>query len=393
MKRLIIKTTLFIFILSLTSCSIDPNGGVFGPKEIEPILLKDRYDNDVTLSDHNQDGIDYIVTSEVEIYGGTMTIEEGVTIQFEDGSSLLVGIEGRLSALGTSSAPIRMIAKENEPSWAGIYINTTKSNRLHHVFIENAGSGKKYGVYNQNAAAVTLDGKASIENTIISKSGDVGVRINNQEASEIVSFSGNTIRDCLGFPILTHLNYIGALDLSSNIFGDNGQNMIAIDDEYNDRLTVNSVIDGIEIPYYIKGELELYADLTLNRGVEFIMEENSALLHDAGNNYKFVIKGTETDHVVIRGEEASNGFWQGISVLSSNNSNVFDYLDISDGGGSKMTFANGTANISLEFDGVLTLNNSTSARSGSCEILLSTFGGKNYNFVNNSPAITNICEQ
>jgi hypothetical protein len=393
MKINVLVVAIFLAAFSITSCTLEPGGGILKPKNIEPIVLEDRYDNDITLTDHNDDGIDYIVTEEVEIYDGKMTIEPGVTIQFEDGASLLVGLEGRLEAVGTSGEPIRMIAKENTPSWAGIYINTNKSNKLHHIQIENAGSGKKYGVYNETAAAITIDGKVSIENTIISKSGDVGVRINDSKASEIVSFSGNTIRDSKGFPILTHFNYIESLDLTSNIFSDNGKNMIAIDDEYNDRLSTNTEMDGLEIPYFVKGRIEIYANLTLNRGVDLVMEENSALLHDAGDDYRFDIKGSENDHVVIRGEESTNGFWQGISIQSSNTSNVFEYLDISDGGGSKMTFAEGKANISIEFDGTLSLNNSTSARSGSCEILLSTFGGTNYNFVNNSPAITNVCEE
>jgi hypothetical protein len=393
MKFTVVFTTILILILTLPSCNTDQVGGIFKPKEIEPIVLLDRYDSDITLSNHNENGIDYIVTEEVEIYDGKMTIEPGVTIQFDEGASLFVGIEGRIDAVGTAGEPIRMIAKENTPSWAGIYINTQKANRLHHVQIENAGSGKKYGVYNKTSAAITLDGKISIENTIISKSGDVGVRINSRDGTDITSFSGNTIRDCGGYPILTHINYIGGLDLTSNVFSENGKNVIAIDDEYNDRLTEDTEIDGLEIPYLLKGEIELYANLALNRGVEFVMEENSAIIHEAGDDYRFEIKGSETDHVVIRGLEATSGFWQGISIKSRNSGNVFDYLDISDGGGSKMTFAEGKANISIEFQGALVLSNSTSARSGDCEILLSTFGGQNYQFVNNSPAITKVCEE
>ncbi|GLR19711.1 hypothetical protein GCM10007940_43270 [Portibacter lacus] len=378
----------------MSSCKLDIGGGIIdNPKKIEPILLKDRYDENITLTDHNEDGVDYIASDEIELYNGTMKIEPGVTIEFADGASIIVGIEGKIDAVGTSGEPIRMIAKTNEPSWAGIYINTNKSNKLHYVQIENAGAGEEYGVYNENAAAITIDGKVSIENTTISKSGDVGVKINDGNASDITSFSGNTIKSCKNFPILTNINYVGALELSNNVFNDNGINMIGIEDTYSDRLNVNTDLEGLEIPYFIQGQFELYANLTLGRGVEFVMDENSVLLHVAGDDYRFEIKGTENEHVVIRGLESENGYWQGIFITSENSGNVFEYLDISDGGGKALTYANAKANISIEQEGKLELNNSTSARSGSCEVLLSNFGGSKYEFINNSPAITKVCEE
>lgn len=121
-----------------------------------------------------------------------------------------------------------------------------------------------------------------------------------------------------------------------------------------------------------------------------VMADNSVLLHDAGAHYRFKIEGTENNHVVIRGEESENGFWQGLYISSKNSGNTFEYLDISDGGGQELTFRDGKANISLELGGILTLNNCTSARSGNCEVYISDFGDAPV-FTNNSPAITSVC--
>ncbi len=386
-----------IFVLSITailcfqSCGIDT---VPDPmNEAEPILLDDRYDDDITLTNHNENGIDYIVKDGIEVFDGTMLIEPGTTIQFEEGTYLNIGIDGKLDAAGTASEPIRMIAESNTPSWAGIYINTNLSNKLHHVQIENAGEGKSFGVFNDFEAAVTLDGKVSIENTTISKSGDRGLIINSQDNSDISSFSGNTIRDCEQFPIQTHFNYITSLDLTSNQFSNNGKNMIAIVDFYNERMTLPTVMDGLDIPYYFDGKFQIYEDLTINKGAELIMAQNSLIEHEASGDFQFEIAGTEDEHVVIRGEESESEYWQGIFIGSENSKNEFNYLDISDGGSTKLTFRDGKANISMEFSAKLTINECTSARSGECEVFISQFGGNNVEFNNNSPAITKVCTE
>jgi len=391
MQNSMLFTTLILLVMTISSCKLD-SGGILNPSDkTEPIILEDRYDTDVTLTNHNEDGVDYIATDRIQVFGGKMTIEAGVTIEFEEGTYLVIGIEGRLDAIGTSGEPIRMIAEENEPSWAGIYINTNKANKIHHCIIANAGVGKTHGVFNDFAAAITLDGKVSIENTTISSSGDVGFKINGTSEHEVSSFDGNTIKDCEGFPILTNINFLDELNLADNIFTDNGKNMIGVDDRHADRLTTATTLDALEVPYFFTGEFDLFEDLTLNKGVELIMDSNSFIDHSASGGFRFQIKGTEDDHVVIRGAEAENGYWQGIYITSDNTGNTFDFLDISDGGGKELTFRDGKANISIESEGKLELNDCTSARSGDCEVFLSDFAGKNYQFTNNSPAITKVC--
>lgn len=390
MKNTLLFATLSMLVFSISSCNLDIGPG--NPKNIDPIVLEDRYDEDITLTNHNEDGVDYIATGRVEIFDGTMTIEAGVIVQFEEGTYLNIGIDGKLSAVGTSSEPIRMIGEGNTPSWAGIYINTDLANRIHHVQIENAGEGTSFGVFNDFPAAITLDGKVSIENTTISKSGSMGIVINGKE-NDITSFSGNTIKTCTEFPIHTNINTLASLDLASNIFSENGKNMIAVTDRYSDRLEVRTELDGLEIPYFFSGDFELYQDLTLNRGVELVMDDNSLIEHTASDNYKLEIKGTADEHVVIRGAESESAYWKGIYITSRNNKNEFSFLDISDGGSDKLTFESGKANISLEFGANLLLNECTSARSGDCEVFISAFGGDNTEFVNNSPAITKICRE
>lgn len=390
MKNYLAVTTFAILVLVIPSCTLDLGGGGLKPNEIDPIILEDRYDDDVTLVNHNEDGVDYIATSRIQVFDGKMTIEPGVSIEFEDGAYLVIGIDGRLDAVGTSGEPIRMSAAENEASWAGIYINTSKANKIHHCIIDKAGSGQKHGIFNKNAATITVDGTVGIENTTISGSGDVGLKINNA-SSEITSFDGNTIKDSEGFPILTNINFLQALNLSDNTFSNNGTNMIGVEDVHSDRLTTSSVLDGLDIPYFFSGKFHIYEDLILNKGVEIIMDSNSLIDHSASGGFRLLAKGTESDHVIIRGAESEIGYWQGI-LIRSENRNVFDYLDISDGGGQRLTFGDGKANISLESNASLELNNCTSARSGDCEVFLSNFAGSNFEFTNNSAAITKICE-
>lgn len=105
------------------------------------------------------------------------------------------------------------------------------------------------------------------------------------------------------------------------------------------------------------------------------MGNNSQIDITSGEDVFLNIQGTQSNRVTIRGKEALSGYWKGIYITITNVKNLFEHLDISDGGASALGWATTKANITVEWDGALKLNNCTSARSNSeCDVVISTFG-------------------
>lgn len=391
MKNALFTILLGLLILSIPSCKLDLGGGIGPNPKGAPIELEGRISDEMTLEDHNDDGVDYIIVDDVEIVN-SMVIEPGVTIQVNETNSFKVWGDGKLVAEGTATEPIRFVGELNEPCWSGILIESDFNNKLKHVIIENAGEGSSLIGFSDIEAALNVNGKVSIEECTITQSGDRGVYFGYENNVDLVSFTGNTIKECKSYPMETKLNYLENMDLTSCVFKDNDENYVHISPEYGDRLLGDLTLEELTVPYLISGRLDLYADLTLEAGVEIVMDDNSEIAVSSSVDPALKIEGTDSKHVVIKGREAEQGYWKGIYVKTPNNSNVWEYLDISDGGGEKMTFRDGKSNVSLEWNCYLKMENCTSTRCGDCEVFISQFSG-DPELVNESPAITNVCEQ
>jgi hypothetical protein len=384
-------------IFLTTACEENPiTGGNNDDDNNDAVVLDCDYNADITLTDRNPDGVDYIVDCDLEIRDGTFTIEAGTTIQFMEGASLSVEQGGILRARGTAGAMITMTGTEpGRSSWRGLYIYSDRgSMTLDHVLIEDAGQGEEFGVLNDNHGAITLHGSASISNCTIRNSASNGViTLENIYDARVDAFADNTITGCEDYPILVSQNHITDMDLHSCSLEQNGINMIGLHQDDSDRLTQASVFKAQKIPYFIRDGFELYAPLTIEAGVEVVMGNGAFLSTSRQNNEYLLIQGTASNRVTIRGAEAFSGYWQGIYIHQGNSLNIWEHLDISDGGGTVQGRGDLAGNITVEWDGTLTINDCTSSRSGGdCDIVLSTFIGVP-ELTNNSPQITNVCEE
>ncbi len=362
-------------VLLVSSCTsfnpVDPN---------RPIELDCSYATNTTLTNHNPDGVDYIVSCQLEIEDGTFTIESGTIIEFEEGTGIEILQNGIIKAEGISGDPVIFRGlSAGVPSWRGIFVNASQGlNVFNHVEISEAGDGLSYAQFENVTAAITLAGRLSMTNSIIRQSGGVGLfsteAINN---ASITEFSDNTIQDCASFPIYTAIHLADNIDYSSCRYEVNGDNVIAFHDFESSRLEEDLQLKALEIPYYIQGVLELRAGLILEAGVDMQMGNNAIIDMSPTNSGTYLsVQGIASNHVTIRGREAISGFWRGIYITQTNAQNIFDYLDISDGGANPLSFSDTKANIALEFNGSLTMNHCTSARSGSsCDVLVHNFGG------------------
>lgn len=385
MKKVLFSLSLIAGTLVLMSseCKKKPN-------TTGAILLDCEYENGITLTNHNKNGVDYICDCEVYVSGGVFAVEEGVEINFGSSAGLRIAQNGTIKAVGSSSSPVIMRASEG--SWKGIYVESEKdANELNFVRIENAGQ-KDFtttiaGFSHDNKASVIAGGRLKITNSTITGSKGYGVAYLNSSTS--LGFANNTINTSAGYPLFILASELNNTSLATCSFTGNGKNVLAIygvtsnDD-------VDKAVDFIKtpIPYFAISSLNFLKPATMAAGTTIIMSNNQGI-YVSGQEY-LRINGTASEPVVIKGETETPGFWIGMAVKTNNPNNVFNYLHIFDGGSDEADFSAELANISMGASSTaqLTLNNCKSERyAGSCQV----YAGHVSGFTNNSPDITLVC--
>jgi uncharacterized protein YjbI with pentapeptide repeats len=99
-------------------------------------------------------------------------IEAGVTIKFESQTIFDVFPGGKLTAIGTATAPITLEGLESDAGyWGGIYLNSARDNTLSYFNISGGG----YDEWSMRSNIAMWDGaKLTITNSLISNSSGYG---------------------------------------------------------------------------------------------------------------------------------------------------------------------------------------------------------------------------
>ncbi|MEA3494525.1 MAG: T9SS type A sorting domain-containing protein, partial [Bacteroidota bacterium] len=90
----------------------------------DPYIYKSGDICDQTWTNHNPNGIDYVITDNITVRC-TLTIQNGTTIAFEDGKKM--DVQGSLDAQGNSLNYITFTAINPNNGWGGIRFNGTSS--------------------------------------------------------------------------------------------------------------------------------------------------------------------------------------------------------------------------------------------------------------------------
>jgi hypothetical protein len=132
------------------------------------------------------------------------------------------------------------------------------------------------------------------------------------------------------------------------------------------------------------GGIDIQAALTLEQGTILNMCAGSSMHVTATGSLSSL--GTAQEPVIIRGEQTSQGYWDGIRVSSNNPNNLLQYTTISDAGG---YWVFGDAAIYLEDQAQMSLTNTTvtnSAGSGMVVNETSTISNFSNNTFSNNAA-------
>jgi hypothetical protein len=318
--------------------------------------------------------IDYVVQCEISVKGNALlTIAPGVIIAFEgEDSGIFTSEGGGLKAIGTSTDAIRFLGtSENKGVWKGIYFGSTHpENRLENVMVMHAGrsasgqSGEKGAVQLSRGA----DSSAGIVNCTISDNDGYGLFITDK--SDLEEFSGNTISNNEDAPVALFFNQMGTLDASSNYQGISKNYIEVRENEIEDDV-VNMPL--LNIPYRfveskkynIKNALNIAAGNTLefSNGAGFRLGEQSS--DCANTSGSLNATGTINSPITFKGATPGEGTWLGIGFNSASPNNNLVYCSIIGGGSDRIYNASDfAANITLQCNSRVTIQNSTISDSG-----------------------------
>ena len=392
---------LLCFVIAVVGCKKDednPDGGSGGGGGADqPIVLDCSVSSDLTLMDHNPNGVDYILDCNLSV-AADLKIEPGTIIQINDGRNINVTQNGSLAAVGTASKQIVFKGESGgSATWEYIIINSTSpKNRLDYVLIENAGNNNGWGSLRPETSAVYLEGRLSMTNTTITGSDGINFTVTDViTESTLTDFSGNIFRDAASHPIRVTPRVANNLDFASCTFSGNGASSIQIVEGVSSSrsdIEEDVVWQRAPLPYFVDVDIRVEESLTIESGNEIIFASGTGIDVPSNTGGFLKIDGTDANHVIMRGEVAVAGAWLGLDIKTNNPQNIFNYLDIADGGQRDLTFVDFEGNIMLTSgEARLTINNCTSTRAD-CDVILDTALGDNQTFENNSPNISMICE-
>ena len=303
--------------------------------------------------------VDYLVPNGCVIdITDALVIEAGTVIAFEENAGLGVYDNGSLKAVGNDAAKIVLKGKESVRGyWRGIHIETNSlNNQFNHVTISDAGANYVY-CCNEKASVILKGGKLSIRRTEILNGDAYGLYVTKD--GDLAEFSEVRISTHSNYPMGISMGGLGQLDGIVSSMTGNDKDFIFV---YKSTVSEELSVPEMDVPYLMEGNvMDITNKVTLEAGVEMAFEENGGLgVYDNG---ALKLAGTAGKHVSLRGKEASSGFWRGVHIETSSNSNDFNYANISDAGGNYVYCCNIKASLFLK-NGKLKIQN-TSISNGS----------------------------
>lgn len=340
------------------------------------------------------DEIDYVVQCEISIKGNALlTIEPGVVIAFEgEDSGIFTSEGGGLKAVGTQNEPIRFMGvSENKGVWKGVYFGSTHpENRLENVMVMHAGRSASGQSGEKGAVQLSRDedSAVAIVNCTITDNDGYGLFLTDE--SDLEEFSGNTISENEEAPVALYFNQMGALDDASNYQG-NGKNYVEVRENEIESDIVSMAL--LNVPYRfveskkynIKNVLNIAAGNTLQfaNGAGFRLGEQSSDCSDTSGSLNAT--GTMDSPIKFQGVTSGKGTWLGLGFNSSSPNNKLIYCTISGGGSDGIYNAsNFAANITLQCDSRVTIQNSTIVESGGFGIYMLDDDGELEDFEENT---------
>ncbi len=298
---------------------------------------------------------DYSSPSTVTV-SGALTFEPGVVVWFGTDERLNVQTGGSLTAVGTATDTIRFLGEQSSPGyWDGLEFGTVDSNnQLDYVEVADGGSG--------GWSNVTVDGSGSvtITNSRIHNGSEYGVEL--ETGASIDGFAANTLRNNAKGAVFLRANQVGQLDAASS-YGDQSGDRVVIG---GGTAVAAQTWPAIDIPYSFPSTTYIESAVTVAAGAEFRGGQDERLVVRNGGSLHAV--GTMADTIRFVGEQSSNGYWDGIEILTTNAANELTYTEVGYGG------SGGYGTVDIGSGGSVTITHSRIHNSSTAGITVASSG-------------------
>jgi len=276
----------------------------------------------------------YTITDNIQIDGSSavLTIEPGVTLNFEQDIGINVGESGagKLVAVGTAQSPITFTSAASTPSdgdWSNVYFwgGTMGGSQLAYAKLDYCGSGG-YGCI---AGFSVKPNRVTIDHVTIAHVGAGSNGITEFDADSNFVITNSTLgASARGYAISAQAPSFAGIG-ATNTFTDGatielGGGTVSTTTSWVDpgtaiAVTSALIVDGPTTPV-----------LTIGPGMTFKFGVDLALGVGYSDGGKLVIAGTAAKHVVLTSASSSpsQGDWKAIQVWGSGKATI-SYADIS----------------------------------------------------------------
>lgn len=311
----------------------------------------------------------HLITGNVTIRHGSLVIDPGAKIYFNNEKSISVGHrdtvtpEGALfMAIGTSAKPITFEPSSGvmEPgSWGHIFFTDKASASSTMDYCEIKYGGKADSWFYDGFTYYTNYGMVHVEKTGVSiqnssVTGGANYAISLSADAYFTSFTGNILSENVNYPIYISMNYAHTIDAGNTILSDKG---IYVHSQYFTQAM--ATWKKQDVAYILEGEKRLSAGNAGPSNLHIEPGTTIAFLSDAyievglfteGHLYA---EGTETEPIIFTSAELTKakGDWQAVVVHTES---TFKYCQFEYGG--RSTFNNHRRTLDVASDNVIITN-------------------------------------
>jgi hypothetical protein len=278
---------------------------------------------------------------------GDLTLEPGIELRVAEGNGIFV--TGSLNAAipgddlpgegAVESPPENAItirgAQATPGFWEGLmYAETADANNVLRGVVVRHGGGELggRGIYQEPAGVSVLTGsRLTLDGAVIEDNDGYGLFVNKE--NELQTVDRTRIRNNVE-PAMLYVTTVPALGTSTDYSG-NETDRIEVVNPTN-AIETSMTVPAVDVPYRFSlsqvGTLvRIAADVVIADGTEIQFGQDAGIDVDHGGS--LTIKGSETDDggrsTVLRGEEATPGFWKGIRYFDTRSQdNVIDGAEI-----------------------------------------------------------------
>lgn len=333
--------TLAVAGLMLFSCSSDDDTNPIDDDpivELPPIVLDcDYFSEDRVLTDDPQRPVDYVITCYANVQG-SLKIEPGVVIEFENHAGLRVNLDNKVFEIkGTATNPVILTGTSKQKGyWRGIFLTEAHNpnNLIEHTVIEYAGSQNLTGSSPVYEGSLALRGVSStppqaltLNHVEIRNGGSVGIDYHRLQKNATVSTSNLTITGNEDVPVKVSAEMAHIFDNTSSYSG-NASDFLNITSDHGTLNNMDVSWQKLDVPYLVDGRVHIReeAHLTIEAGVEMQLKSGAYLQAYGDGNVSLKILGTAEEPVHLKAHNGTN--WGGIMFGFTQENNIIDHAII-----------------------------------------------------------------